>query len=401
MKYHEWTLFAFLLLAASVFAQNPKQPSDSIPERDSVVLSNEDEEDVYIIIKGDDVERKLEEVGRNLERSLENIKIKIRKGRLEVDWDDDSESEVIDSNINLEDMEAALTKRLDRVEAELSRIRSEQHTYKKADWQRVEDEMDELDAHLDNIDDHIWRYDEQLNSGTIRRSKDLQRRYDALYDNIKSDLKKAKLKNVKTRWFLADLGFSTYVDESRAPRIEGVDPTEPRLGKSVGFTLHIMQQRLNLVDHHLNLIYGFGLQSNNYGFDNPVELVPNTGDVTFEVFPDRNYSKNRLKANYIHIPVMLNYEGNPGYKKKSLRLQAGPYLNILYSSNFKTKINGDKTKTKDNFSLNRFQTGLYGQVGYGPLNFYMTYGLNGLFDADENSGYDLTPISFGIKLLPF
>jgi len=38
------------------------------------------------------------------------------------------------------------------------------------------------------------------------------------------------------------------------------------------------------------------------------------------------------------------------------------------------------------------------RAGYGPVNFYFQYGLDNLFQTDK--GPELTPINFGINLLP-
>lgn len=221
--------------------------------------------------------------------------------------------------------------------------------------------------------------------------------------DIKFNKKKSKLKDVKTRWFLVDLGFASYIAPDALPEINGINPMEPDLINSISWRLHIFNQRINIANHYLNLVYGAGFSYNFYGFSNPSTLVAASPQVNFTL-PDGNeisYKKNHLRATYLHIPLMLNLETNPYQKSKSFHINAGVYGNVLLGAKTSQKTNNRKIKMKDKFNLENFQYGLLAQLGYGPVTFYGTYGLNELFKPEKDNGYKVNPITFGVKLLPF
>ncbi|MBY5958031.1 outer membrane beta-barrel protein [Membranicola marinus] len=221
--------------------------------------------------------------------------------------------------------------------------------------------------------------------------------------DIKFNKKKDKLKNVKTRWFLFDLGFASYIAPEALPEINGVNPMEPDIINSVSWRLHVLNQRINLVNHNLNLIYGAGFSFNFYGFSNPSTLDVASPQVNFTL-PDAtqvSYKKNHLRASYLHFPLMLNIETNPYQKSKSFHINAGVYGNVLLGGKTAQKTNNQKIKIKDKYNLENFQYGLLAQLGYGPITFYGTYGLNELFKPEKDNGYRVHPITFGVKVLPF
>ena len=214
--------------------------------------------------------------------------------------------------------------------------------------------------------------------------------------DITFNKKKSKLKDVKTRWLLVDLGFASYIAPDALPEINGLNPMEPDIINSVSWRLHVFNQRINIANHYLNLVYGTGFSYNFYGFSNPSTLVPSSPQVNFTL-PDGNelsYKKNHLRASYLHVPLMLNVETNPYQKNKSFHINAGVYGNVLLGAKTSQKTNNRKIKIKDKFNLENFQYGLIGQLGYGPVTFYGTYGLNELFKPGKDNGYKVNPITF-------
>ena len=75
-------------------------------------------------------------------------------------------------------------------------------------------------------------------------------------------------------------------------------------------------QRLNLIKHYVNLKYGFGLELNNYQFKSALSLNeggtnPYTCSQNINhpfIFRDSiSFSKNKLAADYVTVPFMLNF----------------------------------------------------------------------------------------------
>ncbi len=69
-----------------------------------------------------------------------------------------------------------------------------------------------------------------------------------------------------------------------------------------------MSQKVNLINHNVNLKYALGLELNNYRFKNPVRFNANLPYVEWDRTEGRTYSKNKLAADYVTFPLMLNFD---------------------------------------------------------------------------------------------
>jgi len=210
----------------------------------------------------------------------------------------------------------------------------------------------------------------------------------------------SRLENVKTRYMMLDMGVNGYLNENGriAPSTELGD-LELDYGKSINVQLHLFRQRLNLIRHHLNLMYGLTLDFNNYRFSGDITLTPNAGYVT-PIPTEDPARKSKLSDTYLKLPVLLNFESNPVKLKHSFHLSAGAFGGVLIASHTKVKTETDKkVKAKDDFNLSKFRYGLSAQIGYGWFNIYANYALNGMFT--EGEGPALTPFSVGISIIGF
>jgi len=256
--------------------------------------------------------------------------------------------------------------------------------HEKEIYQKYEEEYRELREELLELEKELFK--EEIG---------LKEKPDDLIIQVKR--RKSTNNDVKTRWGIIDLGFSTYTYSDDVPDLEGINPVETDLMGSISWRLHIMNQKINIYRQKLNFIYGFGLEFDSYGWSYPVTLKPMAPTVEFSL-PDNNrlsFKKNKLRATFLHVPVMLNYESN------KFHFDAGMYGNVLLKAKTTQKTNEYKAKVKDQFNINNFQYGVIAQAGYGPITFYGTMGLNEIFKSERDGGYVLMPYTFGIKLIPF
>ncbi|MDZ4807002.1 MAG: hypothetical protein SGI96_01890, partial [Bacteroidota bacterium] len=103
------------------------------------------------------------------------------------------------------------------------------------------------------------------------KDKEIVRDKEYKMRNRRSD----KPSNLTTNWWILDLGFSNYNDESNyvnaaltgfvAPGINE-DDLQLKGGKSRNVNVWFFMQKLNIVKHVVNLKYGLGLELNNYSF---------------------------------------------------------------------------------------------------------------------------------------
>ncbi|MEI9806664.1 MAG: hypothetical protein WDO16_01600 [Bacteroidota bacterium] len=139
-----------------------------------------------------------------------------------------------------------------------------------------------------------------------------------------------KPSNISTNWWIVDLGFSNWVDNTTyasagtqafAPG-SNEDWFKLRAGKSRSVNLWFFMQRLNMVKHVVNLKYGVGLELNNYHFDDTrVKFSKKPTLVALD--PDlQNARKNKLAADYLTVPIMLNFNFTPAAIMVSDSVQA-------------------------------------------------------------------------------
>ncbi|MEP7373329.1 MAG: outer membrane beta-barrel protein [Chitinophagaceae bacterium] len=205
--------------------------------------------------------------------------------------------------------------------------------------------------------------------------------------------------NVSTNWWILDLGFANYVDNTNypaaissgfvAPGI-GEDQMKARAGKSRSVNIWFFMQRINMIKHVVNLKYGLGLELNNYHFeDKTIKFNENP------TFIDQGYtglSKNKFAADYLTVPMMLNFNFTPN-KRRNFGVSAGVSAGYLYSARQKVKNDGKVDKTKSDFDLRKWKLSYVGEIALGPIKLYGSYAFKSMFEK----GLDLTPYNVGFR----
>lgn len=232
----------------------------------------------------------------------------------------------------------------------------------------------------------------------------------------RKNYEKKRNANVSTNWWIVDLGFANYDDKTNYGATGGYLVNRPgypalnandfklRTGKSVNVNVWIFMQRLNMIKHHVNLKYGLGLELNNYRYRTISPLsykeggqVPYTSTQTNAPFIFRDsveFTKNKLAADYLTVPLMLNFTTNPNSKNKGLSISAGVSAGYLYSQRNKQKSSArGKDINKGDYDLERFKLSYVGEVGVGPVRFYGSYSPKSLY----KTSLDMRPYNFGIR----
>jgi len=205
--------------------------------------------------------------------------------------------------------------------------------------------------------------------------------------------------NISTNWWIFDIGFSNYVDNTNyAEAISsgllapGIDEGsfEAKAGKSRNINIWVLMQRLNMIKHVVNLKYGIGIELNNYHFEDK-RLKFNTNPT----YIDTSYTgmdKNKLAADYITFPLMINFNFAPD-KRKNFGFSAGVSFGYLYSARQKIKNDGDVDKTKSDFGMLKWKLSYIGEISLGPVKLYGSYAFKSMFDNE----LDLTPYNVGLR----
>jgi hypothetical protein len=213
--------------------------------------------------------------------------------------------------------------------------------------------------------------------------------------------RRKKPENITTNWWIIDLGYAGFNDKTNYSSLatqafapgSNEDWFDLRGGKSRNVNVWFFMQRLNMIGHVVNLKYGLGLELNNYFFDDEsIRFQKNPTLITMDPTL-KGAKKNKLAADYLTVPMMLNFNFTPN-KKNGFGLSAGVSAGYLYSARQKTKIGDDKDKLHNDFDLKRWKLSYIGELNLGPVKLYASYAFETMWDK----GLDQTPYNVGFRL---
>ena len=233
---------------------------------------------------------------------------------------------------------------------------------------------------------------------------------DGDFDNTRISIERApkKLKNVTTNWFSFDLGYANYIDESPQKMADFSLPYSKYFvnsgslkldnRKASNINIWIVQQKLNVYQHKINLKYGVGFEMFNFRFEQPVSFRNEPGKTLY--MDDVNFTKNKLFVKYLTVPVQLNFQPNP-YSRKGFYASIGLSAGYLVDARNK-QISPERGKQKyyGTFELNNFRFATIGELGIGSIRLYGSYGSINLFDKNQ-SDFSLFPYALGLRFSNF
>ena len=224
-----------------------------------------------------------------------------------------------------------------------------------------------------------------------------------------------KASNVSTNWGVVDLGFANYNDETNYGATGGYLYNRPmttplgkndfklRTGKSVNVNIWFFMQRLNVIKHHVNLKYGMGLELNNYRYRSAANIsyleqnpyLPGQATSPIIIRDSVQFSKNKLAADYLTVPLMLNFSTSPGYTNKGLSISVGVSAGYLYSQrNKQISDERGKERNKGDYDLEKFKLSYVAELGLGPVRLYGSYSPTSFY----SNGLNMKPYTLGVRL---
>ncbi|MFT5725674.1 MAG: hypothetical protein ACI9JN_002801 [Bacteroidia bacterium] len=183
-------------------------------------------------------------------------------------------------------------------------------------------------------------------------------------------------KLVETSMWVIDWGVNNWVSDN------SVDVPAPYQdlkleNMSANFHLGIIQQGINLYRGHLRLVYGIGIEFNNYRFKEGVTITPDSKPLEYVVDDAIEYKRNKIVSRYATIPLMLNFKSNPSNDDKSFKVAAGIQAGYLIGAHQKQKWGQgkqkEKKKVKGDYGFEDYRIGYVAQFGYGDLVIYGKY----------------------------
>ncbi|MFZ9589051.1 MAG: outer membrane beta-barrel protein [Chitinophagaceae bacterium] len=215
---------------------------------------------------------------------------------------------------------------------------------------------------------------------------------------------KKKPKKISTNWFVFDIGFAGYNDQTKYSSDEAQNFLRPaafvpnragnyalRTSRVSNFNIWFFMQRLSITKSVLNLKYGLGIESNNYFFKTGITYVD--GADVYTTDKGSIFSKNKLVTNYLAVPLMVNINPNPEKGKKGFQISGGVSVGYLIGARQKQKSASGMEKNKTDFNLEQFKLAYVGELGLGPVKLYGSYSMTPL----HKYGLNQYPYTVGIR----
>ena len=167
--------------------------------------------------------------------------------------------------------------------------------------------------------------------------------------------------------------------------------------KSFYWNLNLVDYRFNIYKEYVGITTGIGLNFNQIGLKNNYILNENADSIWVYTDTMNTYSKNKLRATYLQIPLLLEFNTNAD-EDKSFYFAAGVIGGLRLASSVKrtreqTGVDS-KEKIKGTYGLNAFKLDGTVRMGYSYWGVFANYSLLPLFDTDKT--VEVYPLTFGL-----
>jgi hypothetical protein len=151
----------------------------------------------------------------------------------------------------------------------------------------------------------------------------------------------------------------------------------------LGFTP--ISAEAEIIKDRLRLAAGLGFQFESYAFDNNIRL---SEEPYLEGIEDtiRDYRKNTLNANYVTLPVVLQFNTKRNFEK-ALHIAIGAIAGYRVGSNMTYKWSEDgrrqRERLRSDYNLEPYRISAIAQIGIGNSILWAQYDLTMKFNAQE------------------
>lgn len=218
-------------------------------------------------------------------------------------------------------------------------------------------------------------------------------------DTIESEPDDDDKKKFEAHWAGIDMGFGMLMNNQFKSSFVNNKYWQNDPARSMTWNLNLLEHKFAIAHEYFGITTGLGFSFTQVAFrDNYVlNSTPDTLFASIDTVID--YSKNKLKASYLTVPLLLEFCTNAD-SDKSFYLAAGVVGGVRLTS--KIKRNGEidgkefQQKEKGVYGLNSFKIDGTVRMGYGSWGAFATYSLLPLFDTAKT--VEVYPLNFGLSL---
>ncbi|MCH2229437.1 MAG: PorT family protein [Crocinitomicaceae bacterium] len=206
-------------------------------------------------------------------------------------------------------------------------------------------------------------------------------------------------KRSEAHWAGLDFGFTMLMNDQFQNQFDDHPYWNNDAARSQVWNLNILEHKFNIAKHYFGVTTGLGFSFTSVAFKNNY-IISSTPD-TLTAFIDtvNTFSKNKLKAAYLTVPLLLEFNTNRN-AEKSFYLAAGVVGGVRLASKIKRKgeFDGNEFTKKESgrYGLNAFKVDGVVRLGYSHWGAFASYSLLPLFD--DGKTVDAYPLTFGLSL---
>lgn len=206
-------------------------------------------------------------------------------------------------------------------------------------------------------------------------------------------------RKLEAHWAGLDFGFNMLTDGSFGTSFANYPYWENDPARSMTWNLNLLEHKFGIVKEYVGITTGLGFSWNQYSFSDNYILSASNDTLTAFIDTVNVYSKNKLKASYLTVPLLLEFCTSAN-NDKSFYLAAGAVGGVRLTSKIKRAGEFDgkefKQELKGIYGLNPFKLDATVRMGYGSWGAFATYSLMPLFDIAKTT--EVYPLTFGLSL---
>ncbi len=216
-------------------------------------------------------------------------------------------------------------------------------------------------------------------------------------DTIDASPSEVEAERNEAHWAGIDLGVNVLLNSQNTTSFPNNQYWENDPAKSFYINLNFMERKFDIYKHYVGITTGLGINFMQVGMKNNYILQSNKDSVYAIEDTTFSYSKNKFKACYLQIPLLLEFNTNED-ADKSVYLAAGVIGGLRLSS--KVKREGDldgkgfKEEVRGVYNLNSFKLDATVRAGYANWGIFANYSLIPLFVAGKT--VEVHPFTVGL-----
>ena len=218
-------------------------------------------------------------------------------------------------------------------------------------------------------------------------------------DDSEDESPKRKRKS-DAHWAGVDLGFTMLMNDNFNTDFATTPYWKNDPARSIVWNLNLLEHKFNFGTPFVGLTTGLGFSFTSVAFRDGYIINSSTDSLFAAVDTVNTYSKNKLKASYLTIPLLLEFNISTN-SDKNFYLAAGVVGGVRMTS--KIKRNGEfadgkefEEREKGTYSLSPFKLDAALRMGYGSFGVFANYSLLPLFESGKT--VEVYPLTFGLSL---